>query len=292
MALELASWNIKDGFSDADRIPLLLDGVFHCRPDFIVFPEAYAEGQEAQLDNVREDFDKQAYTTLHALYDDPDGRLDRHGIFAAARTDVLREAAVVSLAGRSAVRMLLEDPAADRRLDTVGAHFDDRTEERRLQMVTDLRTDVWQIDTRREDGAGFALAMDGNAMHRGDRYGRALRMSRCVTSWLPKQDPNPFEKPNPLLRAVSLGYRLGGMASGRTMAALEEMGLRDADPTHTPTMLADKPVVQLDHIMVSSDVRVVGYQVFDRNAAADHGLYTPVSDHRAIAATVALPCRG
>lgn len=73
--------------------------------------------------------------------------------------------------------------------------------------------------------------------------------------------------------------RLSEMASGKTIDRLESMGLRDADPTHAPTMPASRPLFQLDQVRVSSGINATP------TASITH---KDLSDHKLISSTITL----
>lgn len=288
MAIEIAAWNVKDGFSDPDRIPVLRAAIDRHRPDVMVFSEAYAAAATAQLDNVFEDFDKRDYAFGHTLYEDDDARKDRHGLIVIASKELLSGPfAALRLASRYALQAWLTDPATEEAVSFTGAHFDDRSEDRRLGMVQALKPHIAPEGMVLEP---VVLAGDLNSMHRTDPLARKLRTLRPLRPLLKllSIEPDPTNPIGGVRRKASLAYRLTDMATGKTMAELESWGLRDADPGHVPTIPAEKPTAQLDHVLVSRRIHVVRYDVMDYNAAADHGIYQPVSDHRGIAATLAI----
>jgi len=89
MAIDVLAWNVLDAFSDEQRARGVLDVTLQQRPDVAVFSEAWREGQEGLLDNVYGHLDKAGYSIAGGLYEDDDGREDRHGILAIVRRVVM-----------------------------------------------------------------------------------------------------------------------------------------------------------------------------------------------------------
>jgi hypothetical protein len=269
MAVEVMAWNVLGAFSDESRAKGILQAIQEQRPGTAVFSEAYREDKDHLLDNVLEELDRNGYTTVYGLYEDDDGRQDRHGIIGIVRNEIMAndKPQIISLGSRNAVRMPLLHSAAnaERVVDFFGVHLDDRSEQRRLAQAERL------IAVAKFSGQAV-IGGDLNAMHRTDSLARALRMVHPVAKRMPTVEPRPDFRPPKLKRIGSLASRLTDMATGTTLQQLESAGFEDADRSHQPT----KGPFNLDHILVKGLV-ASGYHAHAK---------TPLSDHRAISATL------
>ncbi|HSX32563.1 MAG TPA: endonuclease/exonuclease/phosphatase family protein [Candidatus Saccharimonadales bacterium] len=270
MAVEVMAWNVLDAFSDEQRARGVLKVVAEeRRPDAALFSEAWREGKDGLLDKVFEDLDRNGYVVTHGLYQDNDGRQDRHGIVGIVRKERVADQRpqLISLSSRNAVHMPLvsADHGTETVVDFFGAHLDDRLEGRRLaQAVRLIRV--------AEFSSHALIGGDFNAMQRGDPSAKALRFVRPIARRMPTVEPRPDFKPPKLKRIGSLASRLTDMATGTTMQRFEEAGFRDTDPKNRPT----KGPFMLDHI-VTRGLEVIGQETHAKS---------PLSDHRAISALV------
>lgn len=279
MTLQIYAQNALDGYSQENTARQLINATLEVAPSVAVFPEAYTEGEDRWLDFVQEDFDKAGYQVVHGLYEDHDARTDRHGLLTVVEKHlaVPESARLVRLAGRNAIAQSLIDPATESKVDFVGVHFNDRSEELRLLEVDALRNEV--VDVERPT----VLAGDMNAMHRESTYSAKITAARVISKlvdWriMPIVDPGSVHDKLSLARIGSLGKRLSGMATGSVMEQLIAEGFQDADSRHRPTMPAGKPFAQLDHVMHTAHFTAQDFQV----------LPTGSSDHRGIVSALEL----
>jgi endonuclease/exonuclease/phosphatase (EEP) superfamily protein YafD len=269
MAVEVMAWNVLDAFSDESRARGVLQVVQEQRPDAAVFSEAWREGKDELLDDVLDALNRSGYTVAHGLYEDNDGRQDRHGIIGIVRSELVadQKPQLVSLGSRNAVHVPVVNTAGDTEtvFDFFGAHLDDRSERRRLSQAERL------IATADFSGR-VVVGGDLNAMHRSDPRAKALRVVRPIARRMPTVDPRPDFKPPKLKRIGSLASRLTDMATGTTLERFEEAGFEDTDTRHQPT----KGPFNLDYILVKGLV-AFGQRTHDKS---------PLSDHRAISTSV------
>lgn len=287
MAIDVLSANVLDGFSNGETAWHLTRQVAALKPDAAVFLEAYAEGREDYLSFAQDEFNLMGYDVVTAPYDDADGRADKHGIMAIARTEVIRplEIKVIRFAGRAGVGMTVFDESSQEEIDVYGLHMDDRSEGGRLEQA-------YELITFADPGRRSALVGDLNAMHGSAASARLLRLAGPIAKLLPVSDPGEsnkglhgetLPKVSKLARIGSLATRLTAMADGATLAMLEQVGFRDADGERRPTMPDHwllPPVVQLDHVMVSRNVDVLGHQTVALRDEAGKRL----TDHLAVRA--------
>jgi len=276
MATEVASWNLKDALSDAERVDDVLSWVETEQPDVAAFQEALREGYTQHLARAVGELASLGYAASLVDYEDGDGRADRHMLMMIAKRERLAPVPYgsVRMAGRNALRMSLRDDQAGGTLvDVYGAHLDDRFASNRLCQARDLTRNRRVVDT--------VLLLDGNNVHRNTAMARALRLAKPIAHLLPTANPDPDVKPPKLKRIGSLAQRMTGMADGRALQYLQEdlgvNGFVDADPCHQPTMPSKRPFLQLDHIMHDRMMRVDdgSFRVYPHN---------DLSDHRAISA--------
>lgn len=109
-----------------------------------------------------------------------------------------------------------------------------------------------------------------------DGYGEE-ETARPVAEALPNAEPG--EASGKLARIGSLATRAADMAQGDVMRRFTAAGLVDADEYHQGTMPARAPLMQLDHIMHTDNIRKLGFHVLPR---------TDMSDHRGIAASLSI----
>lgn len=265
MAVEVMAWNVLDAFSDENRARGILQVVQEQRPDTAIFSEAWREGKDKLLDNVLDDLDRGGYTVAYGLYEDNDGRQDRHGIIGIVRSELVadQKPQLISLGSRNAVHMPVVNRATggETVCDFFGVHLDDRSEQRRLDQAIRL------IAVAHFSGQ-VVVGGDLNAMHRADPRAKALRFVRPIAKRMPTVEPRPDFKPPKLKRIGSLASRLTDMATGTTLGLFEEAGFRDTDMHRKPT----KGPFNIDHILVRG-VAAFGQRTHDEN---------PLSDHRAV----------
>lgn len=268
MAVEVMAWNVLDAFSDPGRARGVLEVVQADRPDVAVFSEAWRESEDHLVDGLLGDLSDIGYTAVHGLYDDNDGRLDRHGILGIVRNELVadQKPQLISLGSRNAAHIPFIDEASGAEIDFFGAHLDDRSEKRRLAQAS-------QLVARAGLSERAVIGGDFNAMYRNDRLAKVLRPLGSIAQRLPTVDPRPDFKPPKLQRFGSLASRLTAMATGTTMQQFEAAGFEDADPERQPT----KGPFALDHIVVR------GLEVTEQRTHPK----SPLSDHRALSVHVA-----
>lgn len=268
MAVEVMAWNVLDAFSDESRARGVLQVVQEQRPDAAVFSEAWREGKDGLLDNVLDDLDRNGYAVAHGLYEDNDGRQDRHGIIGIVRSELVadQKPQLVSLGSRNAVHVPVVSTAGTETVfDFFGAHLDDRSEQRRLAQAE-------RLIAAADFSGRVVVGGDLNAMHRTDPRAKALRAVRPIARRMPTVEPRPDFKPPKLKRIGSLASRLTDMATGTTLERFEDAGFEDADSRRQPT----KGPFNIDHILIK------GLVSFDQRTHDK----SPLSDHRAISTSV------
>ncbi len=275
--IKIASWNICDGLTNPDAMPAVVERIKGLEADIVALPEAFNEaadtgdaGKAALLEEALSSFEAEGYRVRSVLYNDTDGRKDRHG-FTMLNRESESEMHVVDLGNRRVLGAYVGGLS----LHVVGVHLDDRAEVTRLEQASNL---VGSLD---EDDHNVLMG-DFNAMHHHDIRARLLRMTGPTVRLLPSVDPGE-QAPNlaKLRRIGSLSQRLAGMATGSALQYLHDVGYRDVDEQLRPT----KGPVQLDHILTNFDelhrghyLNVGDYRV-DESSAGE-------SDHRPISAVV------
>jgi endonuclease/exonuclease/phosphatase family metal-dependent hydrolase len=270
MSLKIETVNLCDGFSDERRIPDIFEEFEEIQPDIAVFPEAYKEGEERYLDDVKAIFDQQGYVAVQQLYNDADNRQDRHGLIIAARHELALAYEPVRLAmSRSALQLLTYDPETEAQIDFYGVHFKDRPAPVRYEEAASL---LEYVDPDR----AAVVAGDFNNMKRSGRA-TVLRAMGHVAGKFPQHEPGT-PKPAKMMsrdgfryvpaRLASLFSRLGEMARGDVIDAMMESGFYDDDQDHSPTMSNKFPVAKID-LVVARKLRVHD-QTTRKNRYTDH----------------------
>lgn len=278
--LKIASWNVEDGLSKPNKTAGVVERIKTIDADIVALPEAFAESARYSKNNysavLQEAFEKlaaQGYVPHSKLYDDTDGRKDRHGFVLLTRQQAAADEVVeIDLGSRQALGQYMGDIS----LTIAGVHLDDRTEVRRMSQTSMLLR--WLNPARPNVVMG-----DMNAMHRQDLMARALRLFTTAAYRLPSVDPGE-QAPNLawLRRKGSLSQRLTDMATGYVIATMEESGYRDADPVHQPT----KGAVQLDHIMANTHTLPDYKSWLSISQTQVEDMVKGESDHRPISTTI------
>jgi endonuclease/exonuclease/phosphatase family metal-dependent hydrolase len=282
MAVEIMAWNVLDALSDEQRARGVLREIGKQRPGAVVLSEAYREGKEQFLDDVVQEMDASGYHTVYGLYEDDDGREDRHGIMGLMRKDSAAAAQpkIISLVTRNAVHLPLLDTerSTETVIDFYGVHLDDRNEQRRMAQAE------WLIGAAGLNSR-VVIGGDMNALHHDDMRAKALRAIRPIAKRMPSVEPRPDYTPPKLKRIGSLASRLTDMATGSTLQLFEAAGFDDVDPDRQPT----KGPFNLDHILVKGPLVYFNQHTHARPPVSDQNK-APLSDHRAISVSVyALP---
>lgn len=280
MAIKIAAWNVegrlagyeKSGRGTADHI---LDGIARLDADVLVLPEArlneIAPGVDARLKELGYD------TILEAAYGDR-GREDEKYMQGTlymrllSRLPVEHEKIIRPGDVRNLLTCQVADPETRNKIRIIATHLDDRSESQRLLQVADLCEYVTK------DDIPTIMLGDFNAMWRKGR-GRLIgsRLVRSLAKYIPHED----------LRYAAI--RVNDMAAGAVLSKLtHETGLRDIDLRHQPTstpkirgieFMPSIRLIQIDHMLVSSEVEVRDFAV----GKEDGG-----SDHRPISATISV----
>jgi len=269
VSVEIMAWNIADGFSDKDRYEGIVEVVTERMPDAIIFSEAWHQDQVAWLGEAARHFMSAGYNLRHTKYEDDEDRDDRHGLLAMVHRRAWGgHSSVVRISGRNALMMGMKDPATGARFNFYGAHLNDRSEASRLSQVAAM---IRALNIVGGDNP-VVVAGDLNASYRKGLVPGAFRLVGPLFKDVPVVNYAPGYKPDRLTFAADSLRRAGEMAIGSTMQAFRDEGFKDAHPGHRPTI----SLLNLDHILVRGP-RVIDSEVLPK---------TPLSDHRAITATL------
>lgn len=261
--LKVASHNLADALSNAEKIPAFLDSVKSLNPDVLVMPEAYAEDKITYLENVEESLGRGRYSFVHTLNQDSDGRQDRHGTAVLYKTSLdVRKAVAIRLATRNALQLHIADDESDQVVNLIGAHLDDRHEASRLSQVGVALAGVSTMHPS-------IFVGDLNAMNKRDRKRLVPRLAYPFARLLPAKDPVPGEKITKLERLGSLSQRLGEMALGTTIELFISAGMEEVGHYEPTMMLKGRPLFNLDHIL-SSRMDAANFQVDTVGGLSDH----------------------
>ncbi len=253
MSVKIGAWNVSGALGKPEMAPVVLEMMQRIGADVWVLSEALDINEDLL---VREDFERDGFEVQIVDREITDTRGDKMLVVLNRLGPKATKLALAHRQGASADISLASDGKAIR---VVGAHFDDRREQSRLDMAQAF------IDYKNANpNVPTILAGDINAMHGDDDIAKLLQSRRVRLA--------AFLIPMPR----NLDGRLVAMADGRTMALLEQADMQDADSLHQPTMhYPIIPGVQLDHIMHPSEVRATNFEA--------HATYT---NHRAITATI------
>ena len=276
MAIKVLAQNINDGFSHADRADTAASFIASQRPDVAVLSEAYAEGIEDLLSDIRIEFEAQGYYTEAVLYDDIDGRQDRHGLLVLAREKLLVASDVVNLAGRNAVKLVVTDPRTDLNIDLFGLHQDDRSKHSRLQQTLAL------LGFTNQETPTAVMGDFNDINNRRRRHTGIINGLGFIAGPLPKQEPGPNQGGFKISRLASVASRLDEMTSGDSCSLLESAGFHDPNVAQAPTWsgLGGLLRFDLDHLMLRG-LEATNFHIHPGSF---------VSDHRAISANLIGPC--
>lgn len=263
MSVAITSWNVQELTGQPERMPGVMSEIQGLDTDVIVLQEAFTE--ETPTSDVlalRTNLQGMGYvSTIDVLYDDDDGRLDRHGMIMASRVEA--SLSQVRLAGRNAIKACLQDEESRHPITVVGAHFDDRHEQTRQEQA--FAAVVLLASAERA-----CIVGDLNALHEESKQARVLRSISSMVRHLPYTNPYPGQ-PMSLQRVGSIAQRLCGMADGGTIQILRDGGYRDADKNRQATW---RGVAQIDHIMHNNKLVATSFEL---GAAG-------LSDHRPVTA--------
>ncbi|MEO7397248.1 MAG: endonuclease/exonuclease/phosphatase family protein, partial [Ilumatobacteraceae bacterium] len=263
---QIVAWNIKNQLGDPEKHLDAINAVMPDNPDdwpdVAIFSKAYEEidTEFSTVHKTQEIFVDFGYQVVHGLYDDTDGRRDRHGIMAISR--LAGEVGLVSLGSRNAVKITATDKTTGTDFNVFGIHLDDRSEEQRLRQIDTLLRELVDPDKP------TVIAGDLNAMHGDDTRAMLLRLIGKPAGLVKPIEPQDFAELSGAKRMRKLPARMASIAvwlsliaEGSVMRLLEDADFVDTDPAHSPTMSAKRPIAQLDHIMVSPGFGVVEHNV-------------------------------
>lgn len=271
MSVRLAEHNISEQLALDGRAVRVAEAVKRLDADVVILPDAYwldnpLHGATAKA--VRESLGMlgvAGYGYEAVDYGTPKGQWPGRYLVALSRLPA--HYSIVEAGSRQAAKLRVTDPDTNTALVVFGVHLSDISEEERTEQALRLREHFSDVP--------IAVAGDLNSMPAGSWTARVLR-SRPVRQLAERvRDPAPRNYYERSTGRANKLKRLAAMAEGRALAALVEAGLRDADPRCRPTIVArGLGLAQLDHIMVSQDVRVKDFRLHPRAG----------SDHRAISA--------
>jgi len=248
--MKVLSYNALSALGDPSRADEVLGFIEQVNPDVAFISDAYEQTMSPKvIDESVIALEALGYSVTARLNNDPNDRKDRVGFFG-----LIREGYGQGRGIKTNSRDYYYGRVHNTDITFAGVHMDDRNEAARLDQVAMLP----DVDV---------LMGDLNALHAKTPIARALRTIKPFTELLPEVDPNPIKTRNKLLLAISHGQRLARMADGRTLARLSALGLRDADPSHHPTLAG---IVQLDHILISDRMKVENFQVHTDIDLSDH----------------------
>lgn len=256
--LRVVTFNAHDNYGQIvargdERVP---------RGHILIVPEAYQEGDVYSQRALEAMWSSRENLIADVLYNDMDGRKDRHHLVLVGDAEVVEHIQPIQLLGRTALRASLKG-----NIDVIGVHLDDRDEDTRCKQTQAL---LDQVDPDRLT----IIAGDFNAIHRDDRRAQLLRALGPFAGMFPEGEPGT--KQSKIARLGSLATRLTMMAEGGPLAMMEGAGYHDADSSRRATM----GFVQLDHIMVPRDLSIA--TVFVQPLRG-------LSDHAAIGADILIP---
>jgi len=274
MALKILAQNALDAFSEPDRIDEFVALVARHKPDVAVFPEAYDADRQTTVPAVVKRFTELGYQVTNGDYADADERTDRHGFMVLTRQELVvpkRPAQLVCVAGRNMAEAWVQDPVTKQAVHFIGVHMNDRSEVMRQAELDEL---LHLADVTKPT----VIAGDFNALHRQDARGVVVQSARFIDRLVRLRlvpAPEPVTTAHPKKNVGfygSLAKRLTDMATGKTMKRLLAAGFTDADSLHSPTFPARKPLVQLDHVMVTPHFTVGSPALLPRNSSDHLGL--------------------
>ena len=280
MALKILAQNALDAFSEPKTTEVFTDLVMRLEPDIAFFSEAYDADRAQAVDSALPQFMDYGYQVVYGTYDDADQRKDRQGLAMLVRRDLVvpsKSPRLMRVDGRTMAECWVVDPVNGQEVHFVGVHLNDRSEALRQAEVDDLLATVVQLEEP------TIIAGDFNSLYKEHARGLVVRTARSVNRLVKLKlfpAPEPVVTTHPkknLGRVGSLSKRLSEMASGQTMERLRAAGFTDADPKHRPTHPAARPFVQLDHILVSSRLRVQRFEILPRSTSDHLGIVAEIT---------------
>ncbi len=272
--LRIASWNIEGRLSrysgkGRGTPEQIVHGISQLDADIVLLPEAYDTGLSIDS-GIEANLRDMKYTVYDSAYEEG-GPKRRNPAVSSPHLRLLSRLPIESIQTvrlgelRNAMIIIAHDPDTHIQLRIIGIHLDDRSEAFRVKQLDDLVPII--------NGSSVPTIMlgDYNAMH------GSTKRAHFIRSW-PIRWLAHYFLPTTDLRDIA--QRMVAMASGITMSILEsETDLRDIDLRHrataTPKMrghtwLPSVRLIDIDHMMVSSQVTVNDFIVAEHDGGSDH----------------------
>ncbi len=237
------AWNVRDGLADPKTASAIANVVAKIKPAIAVFGEAAPSPESVDVATNLFFRDGLRYWTAHALYNDEDDRLDRHGLYMIASRAIFQRPERFRAAGRTCMSAV----TLDGELGFVGMHGFDRDQsskgghdKKRIRQMKEVVGHLGEIGV-----AKAVIGGDLNSMLPNQRIARMLGMAVPLTRLLPYK--NPREQQTATERFGSLANRLSQMALGGPITYLQSQGFIHADPEARGTMHFGPIHADLDH---------------------------------------------
>jgi len=276
-SVNVLSYNVKEALGDAPRAEGAVRLVEALDPGVAIFHSAYwtlSERDSPVLAATVRRLGDLGYDVTVEDEGDTTDRADKTGFVGFTQAN-LGSGALMGAGTRQGYLSTITPPGSDIEMLIGGLHATDTDEAARLVQVAALPEGL------------DALLTDANAMHRGARIARVLRLLRPFTDRLPEyrdrdRDFRSTGGLNARKEYMHLAQTLVWMANGDTLAKLERrLQMRDADPGHQSTVhLGPIGFGQLDHIHVAPHIAVSDFTVHK------DGDLSRVSDHWPLSATL------
>jgi hypothetical protein len=265
--LKIASFNAKGGLGRPEIAGRVADVLLDTDADVIGIPDAYhldterSTPTDRRLEISPDYFVRAGYDVFDGEYSEDrpfgDDNWAKYHQMTLVRRDIAVRSVSIALGQRHGV--VVDVDLANGPLRVITAYFNEQNEPNRQAQLDDLAPHV--------EGHEVAFIADVNALDGDVMIAKLLRTRFAKAAFGGLQFGN------------GVIPRLMDMASGQTVARLNGMGLRDADPTHTPTMPASLPLFQLDQVRVTSGVEAT---------PTHRTTHKDLSDHKLISSTVRL----
>lgn len=278
MTIKVYAQNALDGLASGKVSKEYLRIIHKLKPDVVFFSEAYKIGADNNyLTWFVQSLKNKNYQVIIGPYDESDGRKDKHGMLLAVNSKLVMPKTTQGFiwAGtRNIAECWLSsgDGATRTPIHFLGMHLNDRNEAlRQIELDAVLKS-------IKETNSPVIVAGDLNSLHKIDAKGGIFRSARYVhlmvkLKLFPMTAPTGEPMPNTFGRRNSKLFRLHEIAGGKTIQRLLENDLHEADAYHNPTFPADSPLVQLDHILVSSSFIVKEFKRLPAGASDHLGIF-------------------
>lgn len=229
----ILSWNCQD------RMHQLTESILRFNSDIIFLSEAYASAKanSKEVKAALGEFSIHGYQPYMLGYHDNDGRKDQHDMVLLAKKKLERHVDSILIETRHAFKVTFPD----NNLTLIGAHLDDRSEERRYEQAEALLRSIDSQD---------AIVMGNlNAAHPGTWTGNTLHTLSPLIGRLPKGIPG--EKQPKAARFGNLASRLTEMTNSHVLQLFHENNFNETNHKRQPTVkIGDRlPLIQLDHAL-------------------------------------------